>query len=222
MRLARWCLGATGALGLAAVIGIPLAAPALAALACPGCYGLTRIAPGLYSDAGAPPDLAAMVSTAQRTAAGALGAEALPTATVMICNTADCDARLGGKGALARAYGTLLIVVGPDGRNDTILTHEFAHIVIADALGTWGMVTGKMPYWMNEGLAVLASDDARYLAPGPTCLIEPDAPLPATFSAWNAVAGQTHATLYPQAACAVLRDHGPPPYDLADLLKRLP
>ena len=222
MTLRRWLISAFCALGLALGLGVPLAVPALAAMACPGCYGLTRIDGGLYSDTGTADDLAAMVRAARSTAVDAFGAKDPPDPTVLVCTTPECDRRLGGKGALARAYGAVLIVVGPEGHNQTILAHEYGHTILAGALGSWGMLTGKMPYWMNEGLVVLASNDARYLAPGPACRIAPDGPLPETLAAWNAVASRDHATLYPRAACAVLRAYGPPPYDLTALIESLP
>ena len=65
-----------------------------------------------------------------------------------------------------------------------------------------------MPAWFDEGVAVIVSDDGRYLKPGmegaQRCTVQPDGPLPESPFKWEPAAGKIH-TLYAQAACAVLQ-----------------
>jgi hypothetical protein len=65
---------------------------------------------------------------------------------------------------------------------------------------------GDVPEWFVEGVAVVVSDDARYLAPenaADRCLIAPDGPLPTHLADWikHAVPEQ----LYAKSACEVTR-----------------
>ncbi|MDX3109576.1 hypothetical protein [Nonomuraea angiospora] len=63
----------------------------------------------------------------------------------------------------------------------------------------------EVPQWFDEGLAVLVSDDPRYLAPtGDRCLVDPRQPLPVTLEEWLRAASADPRT-YAQAACQVSR-----------------
>lgn len=206
------------------IASIPFVAPALAAYACPGCYDLERAGERVYVEAGQ--DSAALfknIEAARANVSRAFGVSQVPKVTLLVCGTEACDRRLGGLGARATAYGAAFIRISPRGWDETILTHEFAHIVLHDAVGTMGMFRGDLTAWRNEGLAVLASRDVRYFDfDTPACLHEPTSNLPATPGAWGkAMKPTTHMTLYAQAACAVFRKDGLPPYDLATLQSSL-
>jgi hypothetical protein len=76
-------------------------------------------------------------------------------------------------------------------------------------IGLWRQVQGKVPAWFNEGLAVIVSDDPRYLKPGvegvARCVAgPPEVKLPASPFEWSSSAGHTPG-LYAQAACRVLQ-----------------
>jgi hypothetical protein len=128
--------------------------------------------------------------------------------TLLVCATKECDHRLGGKGAKANTYGTTFIRVSPDGLNQTILAHEFSHVELHTRIGLMRILAGAIPAWCDEGLAVIVSDDARYLKPGTTsamrCLAKPEGSLPSSPSEWRILAGKT-PNLYAQAACGVMR-----------------
>jgi hypothetical protein len=74
--------------------------------------------------------------------------------------------------------------------------------------GQFRLLTRAIPAWFDEGLAVIVSDDARYLGPGTTsatrCLAEPHGDLPSSPFQWGPAAGKTPG-LYAQAACRVMR-----------------
>jgi len=214
-------------IGVLAIIGvsvgsIPFVAPVLAAYACPGCYGLERARDRIYVQAGhdAKP-LLRNIERANANVARALGVSAVPEVTYLVCGAEVCDRKLGGLGARATTYGASFIRISPRGWDETILTHELAHVVLHEAYGSIRLLRGDLAAWRNEGLAVLISQDARYFDFAKNeCLVEPTAALPETASAWGqAMRPDTHMTLYAQAACAVYRAEGLPPYNLAALQK---
>jgi len=219
----RALFGIFGAV-LLLIASVPFTMPAAAAYVCPTCYGFERIAEGIYTEKDRPHSgILATLATSQERVKTAFGINRIPAVTLLACDTHDCDRRLGGRGAKARAYGARFITTAPEGRTETILSHELAHIVMHDRIGSLDLLRGDLPAWKNEGIAVLVSGDARYftLTGGEhACKVEPDGALPATPSAWGkAMRPDTHLILYAQAACVVLRTYGPPPYDLNTILQ---
>jgi hypothetical protein len=190
---------------------VPLLSPAMAAYACPSCYGLLRITSSLFVDPAmsveARTKLQEAISRAAVQVAAFYGSfDQAPT--LLVCATKECDHKLGGRGARANTYGTTFIRVSPDGLNQTILAHEFSHVELHTRIGLMRFLTGAIPAWFDEGLAVIVSDDARYLKPGTIsamrCLAEPEGGLPSSLSQWRLLAGKT-PSLYAQAACGVMR-----------------
>src|SRR5215471_1911382 len=105
-------------------------------------------------------------------------------------------------------YGTTFIRLSPRGLDQTILAHEFSHVELHARIGQFRLLMRAIPAWFDEGLAVIVSDDARYLGPGTMsatrCLVEPRGDLPSNPSQWGHAAGKTPG-LYAQAACRVMR-----------------
>jgi hypothetical protein len=209
----RWriALVAAAVLAMLAMGSIAFLSPAIAAYACPGCYGLERTANRLFVDRA--------MSTEDRTNLEDIVARAATQVadfygsfdhrpTILACATELCDRRLGGKGARANTYGTTLIRLSPRGLNQTILAHEFSHFELHARIGILRQLSGALPAWFDEGLAVIVSDDARYVGRGATtgmrCLAEPTGDLPSNPLQWGPVAGSTPG-LYAQAACRVIR-----------------
>jgi len=190
---------------------VPLLAPAMAAYACPNCYGLLRITGSLFID----PTMSVEDRTKLQEAISRASVQVTAfygsfdqAPTLLVCATKECDHTLGGKGAKANTYGTTFIRVSPDGLNQTILAHEFSHVELHRRIGLMRFLAGAIPAWFDEGLAVIVSDDARYLKTGTTsamrCLAEPEGSLPSSPSQWQLLAGKT-PNLYAQAACGVMR-----------------
>ena len=129
---------------------------------------------------------------------------------LVVCATAACHRRLGGGGARAMILTTpfgSVIRVSPRGANTTILAHELAHVRIHGVAGWWAQITGTLPAWFDEGLAVIVSGDGRYLRPDGTprtCAPASAPPLPQSPFDWAARAGR-EPDLYAHAACAVSR-----------------
>ena len=190
---------------------LPLLSPAVAAYACPSCYGLQRVTGSLIVDPAMSVEdrtkLQEIVARAAVQVADFYGSFAQQP-ILLACATEECDRRLGGKGARANTYGTTFIRLSPRGLNQAILAHEFSHVELHARIGVFRLLVGAIPAWFDEGLAVIVSDDARYLRRGATsatrCLAEPDGDLPSSPFQWGPAAGKTPG-LYAQAACRVMR-----------------
>ncbi|WP_198359386.1 hypothetical protein [Burkholderia ubonensis] len=118
---------------------------------------------------------------------------------------------MGGRGALATTTTTpfaIITRVSPLGQNPTILAHEFSLVELHRRIGWWKLANGVMPVWFDEGVAVIVSDDARYLNPGTTaaerCVRESAGSLPSSPAEWGPRAGKDRM-IYADAACRVLQ-----------------
>ncbi|MBD8553358.1 hypothetical protein IFT84_02340 [Rhizobium sp. CFBP 8762] len=126
------------------------------------------------------------------------------------CSTEECDWNIGGRGAYAITISTpvaTILRLSPRGLSPTILAHEFSHVELQRRIGTRAQLTGAFPTWFDEGIAVLVSDDDRYLKPGRTaserCIRNTEGPLPITPFEWSAIAGGDHM-IYADTVCRVL------------------
>lgn len=188
--------------------GTVWAYPALGAAACPSCYGFERIAPGLLVERSmASPErerLSAEVGRASARVARRL-AESARRYALVVCASDECDARLGGRGARATTYSTPFgsaVRVSPRGANETILAHELAHVRIHALVGLRRQITGDLPAWFDEGLAVIVSGDERYVREGRATECS-EAALPTSPFEWAPASGRD-PMLYAHAACRVL------------------
>ncbi|PTV94788.1 hypothetical protein C8J27_10656 [Rhodobacter aestuarii] len=186
--------------------------PALRGALCPSCYGLEQVSSELFVEAEMPlhARLALLREVAQ--ARGQIEAALGPARAhlrILACQSDACDRRLGGRGAAAVTYslGPISVVrLAPRGLSLTILTHELTHTETHARMGALGQLRGRMPTWMDEGVAVIVSNDPRYLGPGQgaeRCLKRPRATLPVSPFIWGPLAGQDR-DIYAEAACATL------------------
>ncbi|WP_208804452.1 hypothetical protein, partial [Microbispora triticiradicis] len=219
-----WLLAALVALPIAAAAVVAVAYPAAAATACPGCYGLERLAGDVYAEQGLPPyrkrQVVSAVEEAERRVRDFYGGRrAAPR--ILACLSDRCYRRIGGGGERGVAVLNRAVMLSPSGVDPVIASHEMSHVELHARLGAGA----EVPQWFDEGLAVLVSGDPRYLAPDTApdrCLVSTDAPLPATLDAWLRAAGADRNT-YARAACRVSRwvvaNGGP--HAVLDLVRRL-
>lgn len=201
----RVLVGGTFAVLLALVVGVAVAFPAVAATTCPGCYGLDRVRSGLHVDPGASAEQRAQVTEAvdegtRRVTAFFGDLRGHPE--FLACLTDGCYSRIGGGGERGIAVLNRAVMLSPRGVDPVIAAHELTHVELHTRLGQ-----RSVPQWFDEGLAVLVSDDPRYLRPageGDRCLVTPTGPLPETLDGWLHAAS-ADAQVYAQAACAVSR-----------------
>ncbi|MEV5322847.1 hypothetical protein WBK31_15365 [Nonomuraea sp. N2-4H] len=199
-----WIAGAAVAVVLAAAVAVTaIAFPSVAATTCPGCYGLERIAPGVYAEPGLAPAERRRVTEAvaqanERVRAFFGGRVTAPD--VLVCLTDGCYRRIGGGGERGIAVLNRSVMLSPRGVDPVIASHELTHVELHARLDGAGV-----PQWFDEGLAVLVSDDPRYLAPaGDRCLRAPRGALPDTLDGWLRAASADPQT-YADAACQVHR-----------------
>lgn len=219
---------------VAGVAGVALTYPSLAATTCPSCYGLTELSPGVYVEDGLSPAqrsrVGEVVEQAGRRVADFYGAR-LSSPTLLVCLTEECYRHIGGGQERGIAVLNRSVMLSPRGLNPVIASHEMSHVELLTRLSN----PSEVPQWFDEGLAVVVSDDPRYLAPtstessrpaaGPAqdrCLVPPSGPLPVTLDEWLRTAGRDPNT-YATSACQVSRrlsEHGGRKA-LLDLITRL-
>lgn len=198
-----------------------LAAPTVTAAACPQCYGLTARGGGLYSDRDDPAHRP-MLDAADRRIAAFYGSRTVQP-RILICTTGDCYRRIGGGGEKGRTIRTWALLLSPNGANETIATHELSHGEFHQRLGS---ARDRVPQWFDEGLAVLVSDDARYLQAGrgeARCRLPLAEALPVVTTDWSAPTGGAVDHHYLQAGCVVAKwvDDNGGPAAVLDLIDRL-
>ena len=197
MRVLRKAIWAIGALFCSVLIGLVTALTVLAASICPNCYGLRHIGHNIYAEA---PNAAITsdVIRAQGMVAAVWG-KLRANPRILICQSNQCQTRLDAGQALGMSYGAWAVHIGPKGINSTIIAHELAHAELFHRTGILPMALGQVPVWLNEGLAVIISQDARYLHRD--CAQFSHTDLPQTAKDWRGKAAQDHMRLYPAAAC---------------------
>lgn len=188
------------ALLLGASVSLIYALPAVAAGLCPACYGMQKLQANLYSDTHNP-DIAPTINAARARVTVVWG-KTQSDPLILACHTPDCDHRMGGRGALGMSYGTSVIHLSPAGLTESIVAHELAHAELHHRLGPWRWWTSEVPAWLDEGIAVLVSQDARHLNRPTVCEGLTNDNLPQTAKDWRRRARAEHDLLYTQAACA--------------------
>jgi hypothetical protein len=188
-----------------ALLGVVVAFPAVASTTCPGCYGLEKLRPGLHVEPGLSPAQRQQVTDAvdegTRRVAEFFG-DLRSDPDFLACLTDECYARIGGGGERGIAVLYRAVMLSPRGIDAVIAAHELTHVELHARLGQ-----GAVPQWFDEGLAVLVSDDPRYLQPvgaRDRCRVAPTGPLPETLDDWLRAAS-ADVQVYAQAACAVSR-----------------
>lgn len=186
------------------------AQPALAAFACPRCFGFERLQDSIYVDPAMTQAerirLGEVISEGQARAAHYLGA-LHEHPVILACASPECSKRIGDKGARAVAYAQFGLKLAPRGLDSVTVAHELTHIEVHERLGMVRFLSGALPAWFDEGLAVVASDDPHYLLPEGSanrCRMEPSTDLPSSRKDWMRRAG-ADSRLYAQASCRLLR-----------------
>jgi hypothetical protein len=205
----------------AGLVSLGLLRPARPALAatCPACFTFEPVRAGLYLERGASIEerarILAAIDEAGERVRRFYGART-ESPRILVCLTHACYRRAGGGGERGKTLGALAVLLSPRGAETVIAAHELAHAELHGRVGAWVLLLDGVPAWFDEGLAVVVSEDPRYLKPdgpgGDGCLIEPSGPFPETGRAWSAAAGEG-GSIYAMAACRVarwVRAHGGP------------
>jgi hypothetical protein len=211
MRKRLW-LGGLGALLLTAAGLLAYAYPSVASTTCPRCYGMVELQDRLFAERGLSGAEQQRLKDLYRAATERVAAfygGRVSDPVVLACRTTACYDRIGGGGERGIAILNRAVMLSPRGTEDPVIAaHELSHVEVHERLGSR---SDELPQWFDEGLAVLVSEDPRYLLPAGAadrCRVVPAGELPVTLAAWLR-AGKTDGQLYAKAACRVSRWSGP-------------
>jgi len=198
-------LGLLGAMCLL-VLALRVFLPVALCTGAPGLCGLSNVEANLFVQRTAPEHeivrIAVMYRAGIERVEERLGPFERPP-RVFACADEMCHQRLGGTGARAITYGSIVARFSPRGLTDDIVAHELAHLRVGELVGDASIFLERFPAWLNEGIAVIVSEDARYWAGPEACPEGREAGLPKTSGAWIAEASaHGGATLYRAAGCA--------------------
>ncbi|MDK4719263.1 MULTISPECIES: hypothetical protein [Rhizobium] len=198
--------------------GLLAAYPAIAAVVCPNCMGFKRARGQVYVEDGmASQQQAAVLKTIAmardqlRQFYGTIDSDP----RIFVCGDDNCYRKIGGGGSRGMALLDFALFLSLQGTTVTIASHEMSHIELHTRIGLIKTFRRDVPQWFDEGIAVLVSNDGRYLRPASSpdrCLVEPDDTLPTSRRAW--IESAASVNLYAKAACRVSRwiaTHGGPP-----------
>ncbi len=209
-RRAAKILIAASALVVIVIVAVVIALPAAAATACPRCYGLEQSQPNVFVERGMPQqarDHVAEILSQARVRVRDFYGRTDGNPRILVCASQSCYQHIGGGGTRGKSYYDAVLILSPRGTDPVIASHELAHIELHNRIGFIRFVSGAIPSWFDEGLAVVVSDDPRYLAPvgaADRCLVDADGPLPTGMREWSRRAGADDQ-LYAKAACRVSR-----------------
>lgn len=202
------------ALVMLAVLGsaaLGFAYPLLPAALCPPCFGLKTLAPEILVQTGTEPARQRALSDLHAQALHHVERELGPLTAayrVIFCADADCAARLRLSHVAGLTLSTpvgAVVYIAPHGARPEILRHELAHVAIHQRSGVLASLNGRLPAWLDEGLAVIVSDDPAHLRPGSgitRCAAPPVRLVANPFDFAHAAARDPG--LYTRAACATL------------------
>ena len=150
---------ATGLLFLCFIGGVAL--PGTHRIVVPESYGLTEIAPGIWTDApGRRGDLLALLNEAKGRVDAFFG-DTSRKPNAILCATDTCAKNFGiGGNGLSIAH--VAIMVSPGGLTLGTLTHELTHFRLHRALGPRNLVQQPFPTWFDEGLATHVANHPRW------------------------------------------------------------
>jgi len=202
--------GVLVALVLLGAAGTVLAFPFGGAAACPACYGFERLPANIFIERAASPEQRAQVAAVLEQARGRVAAfydSADTQPRVLVCVSDDCYRRIRSAGSRGNALLDLALQLSPRGIDPVIAAHELSHIELHHRIGRIRHLMGVIPAWFDEGVAVVVSDDRRYLMPpdaADRCLVRSDEALPSGMFEWRREMGRNdNRQLYAKAACRV-------------------
>ncbi|MEM8802363.1 MAG: hypothetical protein AAGF55_07490 [Pseudomonadota bacterium] len=148
--LARFFSGVTIALLIALIIGSVRPGPHRAMS--PTSFGLTKIAPNIWTDAPEKAEQLRDLVRASRTNVANYFGDTPPESRVILCATKTCARDFGVRGN-GLSVPRFAVLVSPGGLTLGTLTHEFTHARLHRRLGPRNLVRQPFPTWFDEGLA---------------------------------------------------------------------
>jgi len=137
-----------------------------AKLFAPTWFGFVEISEGVFVDESMPSAQRAGLLDTLHTAKGRVSTffgRLKGKPNIFACSTEECFVSNGGITARGNAFGSSMVLLSPRGLDAVTLSHELTHVELSSRVGdfqTWRAI----PPWFDEGLAVLVSQDPRYVA----------------------------------------------------------
>ena len=126
----------------------------------PARYGLSEIAPRVYTDDVAQSDrILKLVKAGEETSARFFGKTGAAPRYVF-CTTEKCVEDFGIQ-ALGEAVLRHVVLIEPNGMQETIVAHERAHIDLHTYFNLKDLYHRRFPTWFDEGLASFVSEPKR-------------------------------------------------------------
>jgi len=122
----------------------------------PVAFGLSEIAPGIYTDV--PERRLALLRLVEKSREGARSffgpSDGNPT--YIICVRAECATTFGFR-ARGLTVGHHMVFIAPDGLIDQVFLHERLHVELHRRMGPSDLLSPRFPAWFDEGLATALS-----------------------------------------------------------------
>lgn len=134
------------------MLGLALEIPNPYRALAPGLFGLTEVAPRIYTDAPArTAELTRMVVKAEENSRRFFGkTPAQPT--YIICTEPKCE-QIFGALPNGLTMGFHRVILSPAGVNQLVLNHERIHVDLHALMGLNGLRLQRYPAWFDEGLS---------------------------------------------------------------------
>ncbi len=141
------------------VAGAALPGPHRVAIA--ETFGLTEIAPRVWTDAPEQaPELLVLVNSSRKRVIDFFG-NIPPRPTLVLCTQHSC-ARAFGIGGNGLSVADLAILASPGGLSVGTLTHEMTHARLHRSMGLRNILNQPYPTWFDEGLATHVANHPRW------------------------------------------------------------
>ncbi len=158
-RLAWLFSFACNALVAALVVGV--ARPGTHRMVMPEAYGMTEIAPRVWTDApGRADELLGLAGSARARVESFFG-DVPPRPLLVLCAGRACAETFAIRGN-GLSISDVAVMVSPGGLTRGTLTHEMTHSRLHRRMGLGNIVRQPYPTWFDEGLATHVADHPRW------------------------------------------------------------
>ncbi|MDE2383285.1 MAG: hypothetical protein KGO53_01595 [Alphaproteobacteria bacterium] len=132
----------------------------------PGLFGLSEIAPGVFTDDVSEQQRWLGIKAHGEARVQAFFGELKAQPRFILCTHQECERRFGFTGVTAQTFGWHMIHLPPraletPGLGFILMAHERTHAELHWRMGLGGLAYGSIPNWFDEGLASFVSRDAR-------------------------------------------------------------
>ena len=127
----------------------------------PQAYGLSEIAPRVWSDAPERSTEMLQLVASARAQVSDFFNDAPPSPTLILCTSPRC-ARVFGIGGNGLSIADMAVMVSPGGLTRGTLTHEMTHSRLHRSMGLGNIIRQPFPTWFDEGLATHVANHPRW------------------------------------------------------------